>query len=239
MTTPTTTAQTLPASWTPTAPGCLRSTDFWVWMYNTDLASSDARTVLGGPSQTTDCLAPTWTSDAAYAGTQCPPNYTPACSADAVTCCPTVYDFTCVANVQPTAHQEMFRCVSQWGSGRGTATMTLTNFQENKIGQVTRELSSHQHLVAMAMVFTTPTSTATSSSSTSGIDPATATPPPASSTSTPPSTPSNSSLSTAAAAGIGVGATAGFLLISILWQDDDDTDAITVFSPLRAERAPR
>lgn len=88
--TPTATAQTLPPSWTPTAPGCLRSTDFWVWMYNTDLASSDARTVLGGPSQTTDCLAPTWTSDAAYAGTQCPPNYTPACSADAVTCCPTL-----------------------------------------------------------------------------------------------------------------------------------------------------
>ncbi len=86
----TTSAPTLPGSWTPTVSGCLQSSDYWMWMYDSDPAKSDARTVLGGPSQTTDCLAPTWQFDVVYAGTQCPPNYTPACTADAITCCPTL-----------------------------------------------------------------------------------------------------------------------------------------------------
>ena len=77
---PTPTAHALPANWTPSAPGCMRSTDYWIWMYNTDLAFGDARTVLGGPTQTTDCLAPTWDPSVPYAGTQCPPNYTAACT---------------------------------------------------------------------------------------------------------------------------------------------------------------
>lgn len=83
----TTEAPTLPGDWEPTVSGCQRTADFWVWFYSAPL---DERTVLGGPSQITDCLAPTWSPELTYAGSQCPPNYTPVCEADAVvTCCPT------------------------------------------------------------------------------------------------------------------------------------------------------
>lgn len=66
------------------------------------------------------------------------------------------YDFSCVGDVQPTKHEEMFRCVSQWDRDDETAVITLTNFQENKVGQVTRGLRSDQHLMALAMVYTSP-----------------------------------------------------------------------------------
>lgn len=83
----TTGAQTLAGDWRPTVTGCQRADDYWVWFYSAPL---DERTVLGGPSQITDCLAPTWSPELTYAGSQCPPNYTPVCEADAVvTCCPT------------------------------------------------------------------------------------------------------------------------------------------------------
>ena len=85
-TTAATPVQTLPADWTPTAPGCRRTGDYWVWLYS---EGKDERTVLGGPSQITDCLAPTWAPELTYAGSQCPPGFTPACDVEAVTCCPT------------------------------------------------------------------------------------------------------------------------------------------------------
>lgn len=86
----TTPAQTLPGDWTPTVSGCRRTDDYWIWFYIPD---SDERTVLGGPSQVTDCLAPTWGPEVTYVGSQCPPEYTPACDGgdetEPVTCCPT------------------------------------------------------------------------------------------------------------------------------------------------------
>ncbi|RYO74124.1 hypothetical protein DL764_010980 [Monosporascus ibericus] len=218
MTTATTSSptQTLPGSWTPTARGCLRSTDFWIWRYHTDVRSSDMRTVLGGPTQTTDCLAPTWQSDVVYAGTRCPPNYTPACEDEAVTCCPDVYEFTCAPPPEPTAHSEMFRCVSRWRTDEGvTALITITDLRDNRIGVVTRELLSHQHLFALAMVYTTPIEQSSSASET-------APPQITSSSSSPASGDGDSSIGAGAAAGIGVGATAGVALIAlatwVLWR---------------------
>jgi hypothetical protein len=85
------TTPTLPPDWTPTQAGCLSPSDFWIWDYHTD--SLDNRTVLGGPSQTSNCFPPTWVSTGEYIGTQCPPQYTAACQAtdslEPVTCCPT------------------------------------------------------------------------------------------------------------------------------------------------------
>jgi hypothetical protein len=82
---------TLPPDWTPTLAGCLEPSDFWIWDYHTD--PGDNRTVLGGPSQTSDCFPPSWASTGVYSGTQCPTLYTAACQADdlpgEVTCCPT------------------------------------------------------------------------------------------------------------------------------------------------------
>ncbi|RYP49255.1 hypothetical protein DL768_005029 [Monosporascus sp. mg162] len=195
--------QTLPGSWAPTAPGCLRSTDFWIWQYHPDSRSSDMRTVLGGPTQTTDCLAPTWQSDVVYAGTQCPPNYTPACKDEAVTCCPDVYEFTCAAPPGPSGHSEMFRCASRWSTEDATAVITLTDLRDNGIEVVTRPLLPHQHLFALAMVYT-PTEH-----------------PPE--TATPPTNGDGDSCNGArAAAGIGVGVAAGVALIAlatwVLWR---------------------
>ncbi|KAK8110624.1 uncharacterized protein PG998_007081 [Apiospora kogelbergensis] len=50
----TTAAPSLLGDWTPGRPGCLQQKDWWIWSY--DGANRDARTVLGGPSQTTDCF---------------------------------------------------------------------------------------------------------------------------------------------------------------------------------------
>lgn len=70
--------------------GCLSPSDFWIWDYHTD--SLDNRTVLGGPSQTSNCFPPTWVSTGEYIGTQCPLQYTATCQAtdplELVTCCP-------------------------------------------------------------------------------------------------------------------------------------------------------
>ncbi|RYP37431.1 hypothetical protein DL767_002904 [Monosporascus sp. MG133] len=210
MTTTTTSipAQTLPGSWAPTAPGCLRSTDFWIWRYHPDFRSSDMRTVLGGPTQTTDCLAPTWRSDEAYAGTRCPPNYTPACGDEAVT----VYEFTCAPPPGPTGHSEMFRCVSRWRTDESaSALITLTDLRDNRIELVTRPLLSYQHLFALAMVYTTPTEQSSSASET-------APPQITSSSSSPANGDGGSSIGAGAAVGIGVGAAAGVALIVLaIW----------------------
>ncbi|RYP71094.1 hypothetical protein DL771_005028 [Monosporascus sp. 5C6A] len=184
--------QTLPGGWTPTAPGCLRSTDFWIWRYHPDVRSSDMRTVLGGPTQTTDCLAPTWQSDEV------------------------VYEFTCVASPEPTRHSEMFRCVSRWRTDEGaTALITITDLRDNRIGVVTRPLLSYQHLFALAMVYTTPTEQSSSA-------PETEPPQITSPSSPPANGDGNSSIGAGAAAGIAVGATAGVALIAlatwVLWR---------------------
>lgn len=80
---------TLPATWQPTASSCISSSDYWAWDYGSD---SDRWVVLGGPSQTTDCLPTSWASDVVYSGEHCPQKYTSACqgtdSSSAITCCP-------------------------------------------------------------------------------------------------------------------------------------------------------
>ncbi|KAK7966200.1 uncharacterized protein PG986_000477 [Apiospora aurea] len=93
----TTAAPSLPGNWVPSKAGCLNKNDWWIWSY--DGPKNDARTVLGGPSQTNNCFPSTGDPTGTYAGSQCPPNYTRACPdssvADAaVTCCPTVNTWT-------------------------------------------------------------------------------------------------------------------------------------------------
>lgn len=114
MTTP---APTLPAGWTPTVSGCLRTDDFWIWNYG---GVDDQRTVLGGPSQTTNCFPSTWNPASPYTGWTCPRDYTIACqgtdSISAITCCPTAYDFTCAipsSGQTVNTHGSWFPCISQ------------------------------------------------------------------------------------------------------------------------------
>jgi hypothetical protein len=53
---------------TPTLPGCLEPTNFWIWDYHN--GPVDNRTVLGGPSQTSDCFPPSWAATGLYSGTR-------------------------------------------------------------------------------------------------------------------------------------------------------------------------
>ncbi|KAI1770580.1 hypothetical protein F4818DRAFT_446196 [Hypoxylon cercidicola] len=202
---------TLPADWTPDKQGCLRTNDYWIWDYE---VVGDARTVLGGPSQTSDCFPSTWDATVTYAGTQCPPQYTSACqgtdSAAAVTCCPTgVYSFACQPETWlPGVHAENFRCQSKHASG-GTIVVTRTAFKKNTIAVETRTRGTQEHLFALAMIYATPTSTATSSTITE--------PPTTDSSSTPEaSSNANSSLSTGQAAGVGAGVAIAVLMLASL-----------------------
>ncbi|TGJ81077.1 hypothetical protein E0Z10_g7679 [Xylaria hypoxylon] len=143
MTTPSPTLPpTLPADWTPTSSGCLRTEDYWIWDFNA--TAFDARTVLGGPSQTTNCFASTWD--------------------------PTItYQETWSAGV----HGEWFRCVSRYDN-QEVMTLTRTDFQQNTIAMGTRTRKTSEHLFALALMYTTPTSTSTTiSSPISSPDPST------------------------------------------------------------------
>ncbi|KAI0542311.1 hypothetical protein GGR58DRAFT_453484 [Xylaria digitata] len=210
MTTPSTTpSPTLPADWIPTSAGCLRTDDYWVWEY--DAEAFDARTVLGGPSQTTNCFASTWNPTVTYAGSGCPPQYTSACqntNFGAVTCCPTAYEFSCQPETWSAGvHGEWFRCQSRYDS-RTVMTLTRTDFQENTLAMGTRTRQTWEHLFALALMYTTPTSTSeTTSLPTSTSDP-TAT--------SAPSEDTPSGLSAGASAGIGVGAAAAVIILALL-----------------------
>ncbi|KAI1397462.1 hypothetical protein F4819DRAFT_80148 [Hypoxylon fuscum] len=196
---------TLPADWTPTKQGCLRTSDFWIWDYE---RNGDQRTVIGGPTQITDCFPSTWDATVPYAGTGCPPQYTPACqgtdSAAAVTCCPTgAYSFSCQPETWlPGYHAEYFRCVSQH-TDTGTIVVTRTAFTQNTLNVGTRTRSTQEHLFALAMVYTTPASMTTSSTMT-GI-------PTADSAS---SSETATSLSPAQAAGVGAGVAVAVILVA-------------------------
>ncbi|KAI0408667.1 hypothetical protein F4802DRAFT_359807 [Xylaria palmicola] len=213
MTTPSPTiAPSLPADWAPTASGCLRTDDYWVWEF--DAAALDARTVLGGPSQTTNCFASTWNPTVTYEGSGCPPQYTSACrdtEFGAVTCCPSAYDFTCEQQTRgPGVHAEWFRCWSKYDD-RDTVVVTRTDFRQNTIAMETRTRRSYEHLFALALMYTTPASTNPSlptSSPTSTPDP--------SETASPSPGEKSSELSAGAAAGIGVGAAVAVILLGLL-----------------------
>ncbi|KAF2972090.1 hypothetical protein GQX73_g1433 [Xylaria multiplex] len=213
MTTPATTpSPTLPADWIPTSSGCLRTDDYWRWEY--DAEAFDARTVLGGPSQTTNCFASTWNPTITYAGSGCPPQYTSACqnaNFGAVTCCPTAYDFSCQPETWSAGvHGEWFRCQSAYDS-RAVMTLTRTDFQKNTLGMETNTRQTWEHLFALALMYTTPTSTSeTTSLPTSSSEPT------ATSTPSTPSENTSSGLSAGAAAGIGVGATAAVIILALL-----------------------
>ncbi|KAI8949484.1 hypothetical protein F4801DRAFT_591109 [Xylaria longipes] len=204
-TTPLPTASpTLPADWAPTSSGCLRSDDYWIWAF--DAGKSDARTVIGGPSQTANCFASTWDPTVTYAGSGCPPQYTSACqgaNGGAVTCCPSVYDFTCQPEVWTTGtsdnHAEWFRCVSNYASP-DVVKLTRTDFQQNTLAVGTRTAHTYEHLFALALMYTTPPSTTSLPTSTGAPSPG--------------ETPSG--LSPGAAAGIGVGAAAAVILLALL-----------------------
>ncbi|KAH8165315.1 hypothetical protein CIB48_g2925 [Xylaria polymorpha] len=208
MTTPSPTASpTLPANWAPTSSGCLRTDDYWIWEF--DAGNKDARTVLGGPSQTTNCFTSTWDPTVTYVGSGCPPQYTSACHDDkfgAVTCCPSAYDFTCQPETWTAGiHAEWFRCISKHAT-QDVVTVTRTDFKQNTIAVGTRTRHKYEHLFALALMYTTPPSTSsspTTSLPTSSPDPST--------TSTP-----SSGLSPGAAAGIGVGAAAAVILLALL-----------------------
>lgn len=158
MTTPSPTASpTLPANWAPTSSGCLRTDDYWIWEF--DAGNKDARTVLGGPSQTTNCFTSTWDPTVTYVGSGCPPQYTSACHDDkfgAVTCCPSAYDFTCQPETWTAGiHAEWFRCISKHAT-QDVVTVTRTDFKQNTIAVGTRTRHKYEHLFALALMYTTP-----------------------------------------------------------------------------------
>lgn len=85
--TTTTAAPTLTLDWAQDTK-CLQPSEYWKWSW---APSPDPHTVLGGPSQTTECLPSGWGPSETYAATACPARYTSACAGEdgAVTCCPT------------------------------------------------------------------------------------------------------------------------------------------------------
>ncbi|KAK8017700.1 hypothetical protein PG993_014026 [Apiospora rasikravindrae] len=214
----TTAAPSLPGNWVPSKAGCLNKNDWWIWSY--DGPKRDARTVLGGPSQTNNCFPSTGDPTGTYTGSQCPPNYTRACPdssvADAaVTCCPTAYNFSCVPEPFTVPHLDFFRCMSEHGT-TGSPTITLTDFQANTQKIIQPKQASHEHLFAIAMVYTTPAPTSASTpgptaSASSGDAP----PPLPSETGSSPSSGSHG-LSAGASGGIGVGAGVGVLLLAVV-----------------------
>ncbi|KAI0010314.1 hypothetical protein F4779DRAFT_316659 [Xylariaceae sp. FL0662B] len=213
---------TLPAQWTPTQQGCLRSTDYWIWEYNAK--AQDARTVLGGPTQTSACLPPTWDATGTYAGTACPTSYTSACQGpgpqEAVTCCPDAYNFGCQSPTwSPGIHAETFRCSSAW-TGTDLINVTRTDFVLNTV--IFEQISkfTNRHLFALAVLYTTPaTKTADGQATDGGFAPVVQTSAPT--VSTEPTLLADSSagsargLSPSQAAGIGVGSVLGALLVAI------------------------
>jgi len=171
---------TLPPDWVPTQADCLSPSDIWIWDYRTD--ENHNRTVLGGPSQTSNCFPPTWVSTGEYIGTQCPPQYTAACRAtdsiELVTCCPmsepqmkqnplliktsltspSVYNFGCVGTHITQPHGSLFRCISQYTTS-GLLSVTLTDFVANTLAVGVVSEYPTRHLFALAMVYAAPVCT--------------------------------------------------------------------------------
>lgn len=150
---------TLPASWTPTGSGCLQTNDYWIWNFS---APKDAKTVAGGPSQTTECLPPMWNPTAVYAASACPSKYTACRASDvnqATTCCPEIgYVFDCVASTQVQVESDGpgFACVSAYTNGGQTMVITTTNLKSggnSTVATVTNR--SGLHLFAAGIVYTT------------------------------------------------------------------------------------
>lgn len=167
----TTTAPTLAGDWVPDNQAiCLKTDDVWHWDWG---IAEDMRTVVGGPSQTTQCLPSGWDSAMTYEGTKCPPRYTKACAADenqdwsAVVCCPTIHKFDCpmASNLASVPNASIFRCVSQYAD-TGILTMTRTFMNTAESTSIVAESTSivsasygpSYHLFALGIIYATPTS---------------------------------------------------------------------------------
>ncbi|KAH8427108.1 uncharacterized protein LDX57_004825 [Aspergillus melleus] len=211
---------TIPADWAPSKAGCLRKEDYWLWLWPNK--QHDNRTVLGGPSQTTDCFPPTWAASDVYVGTSCPGDYTTAsCEGsdqrDTVTCCPNNHVFTCAVSETEKAHGSLFPCRLKYTTER-VVTATLTDFVSNTINVDEVTQKPGLHLYALGVLFVTPTPTS-SDLSTSAVNTEPSLSITASSTSelSNISSPSSSTpLSAGASAGIGIGSAAGVILIAVL-----------------------
>lgn len=155
MTTTTSSTPTIPTDWSPTAPGCLQTSNIWQWSYDN---IKDARTVFGGPSQTTLCFPPTWAATGTYIGSSCPVLYTSACQGadSAVTCCPDSYNFECVptSNVQSDLHGSQFRCISAY-TDTGTLVVTGTALNIGTQYTAIQSMKTSLHLYAIAIVYIT------------------------------------------------------------------------------------
>ncbi|KAK7955854.1 uncharacterized protein PG986_005076 [Apiospora aurea] len=153
----TTAAPTLSSYWLrPSDPACLQSSDYWIWSW---APSSDARTVLGGPSQTSSCLPLGWDSTRTYAGTACPPQYTPGCpdtGDGVVTCCPTAHPFTCQEKLSTLDHGEWFRCILQYRQSENKS-ITIADMNAYKTTTTVRTHGTNAHLHALAVLYQTPT----------------------------------------------------------------------------------
>lgn len=159
----TTQAPVLSGDWVPSIQAnCMRTDDFWVWDYG---VPSDRRLVVGGPTQTTECLPTQWNSAITYTGSQCPPRYTEACrestGAGAITCCPTAFDFSCppATDMATALHASLFPCMSaHTSSGTLLATrmfMTASNPISTRVETQTSKPPAH--LFALGIVFATST----------------------------------------------------------------------------------
>ncbi|KAK8052452.1 hypothetical protein PG993_003837 [Apiospora rasikravindrae] len=152
----TTAAATLSSFWVrPSDPACLRTTGYWIWSW---APSSDARTVLGGPSQTSSCLPLGWDSARTYAGTACPPQYTPGCPETGdgvVTCCPTAHPFTCRQNLKTSDHGEWFRCIMQYRQP-DSKSITIADMNAYTTRTEVRTHGTNAHLHALAVLYQTP-----------------------------------------------------------------------------------
>lgn len=157
----TTSSVTLRGDWVPSnQANCLKTDDIWQWDHG---IPEDRRTVVGGPSQVTECLPSGWSSDMTYQGTQCPPRYTEACQATgdslAVVCCPTLHEFTCQASsfLTTAPHASDFRCMSRY-TDTGTWVVTQTYMEPSSgTNLVTPTYRPPQHLFALAIIYATPT----------------------------------------------------------------------------------
>lgn len=158
----TTSSVALRGDWVPNnQANCLKTDDIWQWDYG---IPEDRRTVLGAPSQTSECLPRGWSRSMTYEGTQCPPRYTEACQATeaslAVVCCPTLHDFTCQpsSDLATAPHASIFRCMSQFtDTGSWVVTRTYMSADASTI-LGTPTYSPSLHLFALAIVYATPTS---------------------------------------------------------------------------------
>lgn len=148
---------TLAATWTPTGSGCLQNNDYWIWNWS---PPHDAKTVAGGPSQTTDCLPPGWGPTVTYAATACPRAYTTArVGAGAnpvVTCCPALYSFTGVdagdVQVYPPDGPGL-ACISAYAVAGQTMFITETDLRGGPETTLTRTNAVTLHLYAPGIVY--------------------------------------------------------------------------------------